>query len=252
VPHAVSAWEATDAGQQTIEHLDGIPSSCSSQEEEFLKRGIRPPRPVIIATYDSKRCAELAARLARNGTWAVPTDLGAPGVYAAEGGRVDDPRFKYVPKWMLEHWKTTAEWRVLTGELRRDDEDDVRRIRAETVAAMRAAHVRMLTGTDTSPSRISFPGFSLHDELALRVRQGLSAEEALATVTRNPAVYFGTLSDSGTVEEGKRADLVLLDANPLADIRNVSRIRAVILNGALLDRGKLDQLLSQIETVVKQ
>jgi len=251
VPRAVSAWEATDAGQQTIEHLDGIPAACSSQEADWLKRGTRPTRKDIIATYDSKRCAELAARLARNDTWVVPTDLGAPGVFAAEGGRLDDPRFKYVPKWMLEHWKGTVDWRVLTGQVRRDDENDARRIRAETVAAMRAAHVRLLTGTDTSPSRISFPGFTLHDELTLRVRQGLSTEEALETVTRNPAVYFGTLSDSGTVEKGKRADLVLLDANPLTDIRNLSKIRAVVLNGTLLDRRKLDQLLSQVETAVK-
>jgi imidazolonepropionase-like amidohydrolase len=152
---------------------------------------------------------------------------------------------------MLEHWKTTVDWRMLTGQVRRDDEDDVRRIRAATVAAMRAAHVHILTGTDVSPSRISFPGFSLHDELNLRVRQGLSTEEALETVTRNPAVFFGSLNDSGTVERGKLADLVLLDANPLTDIRNVSKIQAVVLNGTLLDRAKLDQLLAQVETAVK-
>jgi Amidohydrolase family len=251
VSRAVSVWEATDAGQQTIEHLDGIPGACSSQEAEWLKRGTRPPRAVIIATYDSKRCEELAERLARNGTWVVPTDLGAPGVYASEGGSLNDPRLKYVPRWMLEHWKMTADWRMLTGQVRRDDEDDARRIRAATVAAMRAAHVHLLTGTDTSPSRISFPGFSLHDELNLRVRQGLSTEEALETVTRNPAVFFGSLNDSGTVERGKLADLVLLDANPLTDIRNVSKIHAVVLNGTLLDRAKLDQLLAQVETAVQ-
>ena len=250
VPTAVSAWEATDTSQRTIEHLDGIPAACSSQETDWLKRGMRPPRAVIIATYDVKRCEELAARLARNGTWVVPTDFGAPGVFAAEGGRLNDPRFKYVPRWMLEHWKTTVDWRVLTGQMRRDDEDDARRIRAATIAAMRAAHVGLLTGTDVSPSRISFPGFSLHDEMNLRVRQGLSTEEALETVTRNPAVFFGTLKDRGTVEQGKIADLVLLDANPLTDIRNVSKIHAVVLNGALFDRAELDRLLAGVERAV--
>jgi len=141
--------------------------------------------------------------------------------------------------------------RVLTGQARRDDENDARRIRANTIAAMRAAHVRLLTGTDVSPSRISFPGFTLHDELNLRVRQGLSTEEALETVTRNPAVFVGTLNDSGTVEGSKIADFVLLDANPLTDIRNISKIHAVVLNGTLLDRAKLDQLLAQVETRVK-
>jgi len=98
---------------------------------------------------------------------------------------------------------------------------------------------------------ISFPGFTLHDELNLRAREGLSTEEALETVTRNPAVFFGTLKDSGTVEQGKIADLlVLLDANPLTDIRNVSKIHAVVLGGALFDRAKLDELLATVETAV--
>lgn len=202
---------------------------------------------MIIATFDVKRCEKLAVRLARNGTWVVPTDFGAPGVFAAEGGNLNDPRLKYVPQWMLEHWKTTADWRVLTGQIRRDDEEDARRIRAATIVAMRAAHVGLLTGTDVSPSRISFPGFSLHDELKLRVRQGLSTEEALETVTRNPAVFLGTVRDRGTVEQGKVADLVLLDANPLTDIGNVSTIHAVVLDGALLGRPQLDALLADVE-----
>jgi imidazolonepropionase-like amidohydrolase len=152
---------------------------------------------------------------------------------------------------MLEHWKTTIDWRMLTDEMRRDDEDAVRRIRAATIEATRAAHVGLLTGTDVSPSRISFPGFTLHDELSLRVRQGLSTEEALETVTRNPAVFSGTLKDSGTVEHGKIADLVLLDANPLADIRNVRKIHAVVLGGRLIDRAALDRLLAAVERTVR-
>jgi hypothetical protein len=112
---------------------------------------------------------------------------------------------------------------------------------------------RFLAGTDISSSRPEILlGFSLHDELALFVDYGHSAVEALQAATFNAAQYRGALDDSGTVEPKKRADLVLLDADPLADIRNTSKINAVILNGRLLDRTKLDQLLAEGEAAASK
>lgn len=90
------------------------------------------------------------------------------------------------------------------------------------------------------------PGYSLHDELALFVQAGMPKLAALQTATVNPAHYLGALDSLGTVSEGKIADLVLLDANPLDDIRNTSRIRAVIVNGRLLTRTALDSLLATV------
>lgn len=101
----------------------------------------------------------------------------------------------------------------------------------------------MMAGTDVG-NPFLFPGFSLHDELAAFVRAGLTPGEALKTATYNPAKYLGMLDRLGTVEKGKFADLVLLDANPLEDIRNTRKIRAVVLNGRYLDRAALDKLLA--------
>ena len=95
------------------------------------------------------------------------------------------------------------------------------------------------------------PGFSLHDELELLVKAGLTPIEALQAATINPAKSLGLLNSLGTVEKGKIADLVLLDANPLDDIRNTRRIHAVIINGRLLEKKTLDKMLEQVEAAAK-
>jgi imidazolonepropionase-like amidohydrolase len=106
--------------------------------------------------------------------------------------------------------------------------------------------VPILAGTDTG-NPFCFPGFSLHEELALLVIAGLTPVEALRSATLNPAKFFGLDQTLGTIEQGKIADLVLLDANPLLDIRNTQRINAVVSNGRLFDRKALDKLLAHAE-----
>jgi imidazolonepropionase-like amidohydrolase len=113
--------------------------------------------------------------------------------------------------------------------------------------AMFRAGVPFLAGTDTAAGVHVFPGFSLHQELALFVQAGLTPLQALQTATLNPAKFMNRLSDLGTVERGKLADLVLLDANPLEDIGNTKKIRAVVLAGRYLDRTELDRMLNGVE-----
>ena len=110
---------------------------------------------------------------------------------------------------------------------------------------LRAAHgkgVKVMAGTDAGGMWV-MPGFSLHDELRDYVSAGLSPMEALMTATRAPVEFLGELDAAGTIEAGKRADLVLLDANPLKDINNTTRIRGVVVRGRYLDRNDLDALL---------
>jgi imidazolonepropionase-like amidohydrolase len=114
------------------------------------------------------------------------------------------------------------------------------------------AGVPFLAGTDTAAGVHVFPGFSLHQELALFVQAGLTPLQALQTATLNPAKFMNRLADLGTVERGKLADLVLLDANPLEDIANTKRIRAVVLAGRYLDRAELDRMLKGVENAVAE
>jgi imidazolonepropionase-like amidohydrolase len=118
----------------------------------------------------------------------------------------------------------------------------------EVLGAMHKAGVRIIAGTDVL-NPFAFPGFSLHDELGLLVDAGLSRADALRAATINPAIYMGTEKTAGTVETGKNADLVLLDANPLDDIANTKRISAVVARGRFLDRAALDAILANAEKI---
>ena len=104
--------------------------------------------------------------------------------------------------------------------------------------------VRLLAGTDiTIP--YTFPGFSVHDELGLFVKAGLTPMQALETATTNPALILGLSKTWGQIEPGYLANLVLLDADPLADIANTKKIDAVVINGKFLDRVRLDRMLQE-------
>jgi imidazolonepropionase-like amidohydrolase len=114
--------------------------------------------------------------------------------------------------------------------------------RLAQVAAMHRAGVGILAGTD-APLRNSPPGFGLHEELVLLAQGGLSPLEIIRVATLDPARYFGARDSLGTIEPGQLADLVLLDADPLRDIRNTRRIAAVVANGRLVDAAARVELL---------
>ena len=117
---------------------------------------------------------------------------------------------------------------------------------------MHRAGIKFLAGTDTPPGVYVFPGFSLHEELQRFVAAGFTPMEALQTATLNPAKFLGMEGRLGTIEKGKLADLVLLNANPLDDIRNTQKIQAVVLNGRYLPRAKLDRMLAGAEAAAKR
>jgi imidazolonepropionase-like amidohydrolase len=113
----------------------------------------------------------------------------------------------------------------------------------QMVGALHHAGVPFMAGTDTAPGVYIMPGFSSHDELANFVEAGFTSMEALPTETSNPAKFLGMEASLGSVDPGKIADLVLLSANPLEDIRNTQKISVVIADGRLFDRAELDEVL---------
>ena len=237
VPPSISALEATDAGQRSIEHLGGrfygVLLGCTTREAELtdrirrivnavLKSLIEKKEPddseifrasltrPLLDSFSDQKAATLLSAFRRNNTWQVPTLVGQPIRDAINGGRKDL------------------------------SEDDIRygkmliQRQLDLVAAMRRANVKLMAGTD-----LPLDNPKLHDELILLVEAGLTPLEALQTATRNPAEFLGRLDSFGTVEKGKVADLVLLDANPLEDIRNTQKISLVVLGGKMIARPSL-------------
>jgi len=252
VPNAVSPAEASDAGQKSIEHLTGILIASSDKETELRDKLVKADSPeargriqaTALETYNEKKAAALIARFARNQTWQCPTlTVLRSNAYLGDENFRRDGRVKYIPRLMQQRWNFR-----LANRSGGDNavEKKVLQKQFEIVGAMQKAGVPILAGTDTG-NPFCFPGFSLHEELALLVIAGLTPVEALRSATLNPAKFFGLDQTLGTIEQGKIADLVLLDANPLVDIRNTQRINAVISNGRLFDRKALDKLLGEAE-----
>ena len=252
VPDAVRAAEASNAGQKSFEHLIGIFEGASPREDEFLKGAKGPGK--FLATYDEDQAAKLFALLAKNQTWQCPTLVWERGGNLIELSDFShDPRAKYAPA----YWKDVT-WKRFTGQIEHEfNTDDLAMRRRfvqkelEVVLAMHRAGIPFLAGTDTPPGVYIFPGFSLHEELQRFVAAGFSPVEALQTATLNPAKFLGLEGEMGTIEKGKRADLVLLDANPLEDIRNTQRIAGVIANGRYFSRADLDKMLAGVEAAAK-
>jgi len=154
-----------------------------------------------------------------------------------------DRRLRFMPAWVRTMWR--SEYRSRTPEQVAYQRKVFQR-RLDLAGEMHRAGVGILAGSDVL-NPYCFPGFSLHDELEWLVKAGLSPMAALQSATRDAALYLGRAQELGTVEPGKIADLVLLDADPVRDIRNTRRIAAVVADGRLLPRAALDRMLADIE-----
>jgi len=259
VPYSVSVIEASDAGERSIEHEDDLMRACTARDSLLRARFgdttdsepdqldmIKAQARLIRAFYDPARCKSVIATLARNHTWVTPTlVVYQPYAHAFDSASTHPEWSKYVPGLVQGGWLhksarvTPADSMVVRSYFSFDRTRD-----------LKDAGVKLLAGTDM-PQAFVYPGFSLHEELELLVRSGLTPLEALRAATYNPAEFLGALDSLGTVTQGKVADLVLLDANPLTDIRNTRRISAVIANGRLFDRAARAQLLKRVETALK-
>ena len=276
VPIAVSLAEVSDAGQGSVEHLDGLWLACSAREAEVRKEfveaaGKSEPGAFLalqlraetksLDAYSEEKSRALFTRLAKNRTWQCPTlTVLRATAFLDDDHFTGDARFQYLPSYFKPLWDPKQGARIkkaldeasrrmvelyehLTPEDLRHEKIKYRKYLA-AVGAMRRAGVEFLAGTDT-PSPYCFPGFSLHDELALLVEAGLTPMEALQAATSNPARFAGLLDSLGTVEQGKVADLVLLDADPLRDIRHTRKIHAVVVGGKLLAKSELEGMLAR-------
>ena len=265
IPISVTAAEASNAGQKSMEHLFGMHEGCADNENElreyvmkYAMKHFNYRRFLLSANavdyFDEKKAGDLFKLLARNRTWQCPTLVQQfSACYSDDSISVHahDALLKYIYPELREEWNSAEsarqrDYKEYYPKLKLLWSEDLRIVRE-----MHRSGIPLLAGTDALAILYIYPGFSLHDELALFVQAGFTPFEALQTATINPAQYLGREKDLGTVEKGKLADLVLLDANPLADISNTNKINAVVLNGRLLGRDALDKMLADVEASAK-
>jgi len=267
VPFRVTPQEAADAGQRTAEHPDALAAGCSTAAEAQRKRfasvladyNSLPEREKFLAMfrhvralYDSRDPAACASTIEayRRNRVAVTADLVAyHHVVHAEQVLADAARMRLVPQEIRrnwENWRDSEEAREFQSILR-----PIVPLELENVRLLNEAGILLLAGTDVGVP-LQVPGISLHVELERLVEAGLSPLGALRAATLNPARVLGMADSLGSIEAGKLADLVLLDADPLADVANTQRIRAVVADGRLYRRADLDRLLGEVEVLNQQ
>jgi imidazolonepropionase-like amidohydrolase len=252
VPDAIRASEAAEAGQKSFEHLIGVFEGSSTIEDNLMKGPKGPAR--FLETYDAAREAALIQLLSKKQVWQCPTLYWERGQWLVDAIDVTkDPDAKYAPA----SWREKS-WPKFTAGIIKDMDTDPLPVREKFVAheleivkRLQKAGLPFLAGTDTPAGVDVLPGFSLHQELQRFVDAGFTPMEALQTATTNPAKFLGRQADFGTVEKGKIADLVLLDADPTTDIRNTRKIAAVVANGRYFPREKLDGILADVATYAR-
>jgi imidazolonepropionase-like amidohydrolase len=247
VPLDLGLARALELRFATIDHIDGY--------VEALVRGDAPLKAidsqwfgVNLARYaDKSRIPALVEATRQAGTWIVPTQT------LFEHGQGDDdptamakwPEMRYVPPQQLEQWIAGKQKFLASPDGAAENRRQFLEVRRALLMALHGGGAGIVLGSD-APQVWNVPGFSIHRELRAMVEAGLTPWQALATGTRNVAAFFGTADRTGTISEGKRADLVLLDGNPLADIGNTARIAGVMVGGRWLPRAELDTRLARL------
>jgi imidazolonepropionase-like amidohydrolase len=242
VGHVTSEYglaRAMAAGQQ-IEHLDGWISAA-------LRDGVPAPQgsdqflldPAVLAQVDDAKLRALVAETVRRGIWNGPTLalFGTLGSDTTAEQLARRPELRYTPAAALAQW---APQRTQLLGAPAEARHAYLALRDRIVRELHAAGARLLVGSD-SPQLYMTPGYGALREIDAFVAAGLSPYAALEAATRNPAEYLGR-ADAGTVAVGKRADLLLLDGDPLASVANLRRVAGVMAGGRWLDAARLDAL----------
>ena len=253
IPVNVPLIEAVDAGLRSIEHTFGLPLALSEAELSLRSKVMSAAEPwwddlvaadvEALGSLDEERLAQLVHHMIRAEAALDPTLIEVSNMAVGWTQQWDhDPRLSYLPAAVHNRWRQSMEgmdaayianlkvlWGAMPGLVKRIHDMGV-----------------MIVAGSGAGTYFTFPGSGLHDELSLLVDAGLSPMEAIQAATRNPMILMGRSDSLGTVEVGKKADLVLLDGDPLEDISNTRRIVSVWSGGRYYDRAELDGMLEAV------
>lgn len=280
----VSATEASNAGMRAMEHLGagliGVAIDCSTDEaalRQLVRERAAAPRPVppgppppalilrllanpliiqagdadlaarVLATWDESRCRTLARTFARNGTWQIPTLIRLRTMqFGADAAYRNDPNLKYVDPLTRTMWREVAD--EFAARVPASAAETYKRfydLQLRMVRLFKREGVPMLAGADMT-GQWNIPGFGLHQEFDELAKAGLSPLEILQMTTLDGARFLGREATMGTLEDGKTADIVLLDANPVESASNLHRLWGVVLRGRYLPKAALEKMKDDV------
>jgi imidazolonepropionase-like amidohydrolase len=258
VPDQVGVVHAIESRQSTIEHLDHYLQAMEADDSPIRNADPKTRAMELPFHLDERKMATLARATREAGVWNVPTMAVWDRFYSKDDGealRRQMPELLYLSRSLVDQWVKGKDatlgrpymWFVPASK----SGDQVMVIRRKMLRALHDAGARVALGTD-SPQSFSVPGFSIHREMPIMVECGFTPFEVLQSGTRAPAEYFGALSEFGTVEVGRRADLILLEANPLQNVANVSRRAGVMVRGRWLPETEIQERLAKIAAAAAQ
>jgi imidazolonepropionase-like amidohydrolase len=244
VPLDLGIERAIELRYWTVDHLDGFVEGLVPENRAFTPQEAGFFGLGLIDRVDESRIAVLARKAKDAGVWVVPTETLMQHVvddYAIDDLRAR-PEMKYMSSAGLDGW-VQATTNMRSGGATMAQRKKYVELRRKLIKGLHQAGVKFLLGSD-APQVWNVPGFSVRRELELLVAAGLTPYQALESGTRNVAEHFGTLDRTGTIAQGKQADLILLDGNPLADIANVNRQAGVMVRGRWLDAAEIGRRLA--------
>jgi len=247
VPTAVGLETALKSGQ-TIEHLTGYIDAVESDDSPVKGKLDRPSRRLAVEYIDERKIDEIIAATVASGVWnCVTLIVGRKFVPLKQAQELlREPIMRFVPPAWLSSWDPSKDFRL--KDLTDADFELLRKrdsVGKEITRRLRNAGARILLGTD-NPNPFVVPGFSIIEELQNLVDAGLTPYEAIKAGTRDAAEFLKALSDFGTVEVGKKADLILVKGNPLDNIENVSKRVGIMVHGQWFTEDQLESILEKL------
>src|SRR5262245_4458603 len=237
VPADVGLIHALEMGQETIDHVDGYIEHLNGD----------------AGLLDEAKLADVVRRTKTAGAWIVPTMVLWETLigYADLNTLAAMPELKYAPPQQVEQWKTAHQNRLNQPNFDRKKAELIATNRMRILKSLHDGGVRILLGTD-APQQFSVPGFSIHREMAFMLKCGFTPYQIIQSGTKNVGDYYKGKDNFGAVEVGKRADLILVEGNPLKDVANIAKRAGVMVRGQWMPeaeiRGKLDEIAASLRT----
>ena len=243
----VGLRHALASGQSSVDHLDNYLEALAPEDTRSDKARGLGNVGLLLDTIDESTIPELVQATVDAGAWVVPTMVLWETAFFSDRGSVEvlpeRPEVRYMPPETVDRWRQAVDQRLGGSDV--DANRRVAALRRRMLQALHDGGANIALGTD-SPQIFSVPGFAMHHEMRLYVELGMTPYEVLETGTRKPAEYFEATDDFGTVAVGQRADLILLNANPMDDVANVADRVGVMANGRWLPAAEIDRRLAEI------